>query len=156
MHNWKVAKLKRNLGWLAVIGLGLSSQAFGQDCALTIESTDQMMYNKKELKVSRDCKEVTLTLKHTGKSPATLMGHNWVLSKTADAQPLQNAASAAGMPRFLPDNDPRVIAATDVIGGGQETTIKFDISGLEPGGDYTYFCSFPPHWVLMNGKFVVE
>jgi azurin len=148
--------MKRNLGWLAAIGLGLTGQAWGQECTLTIESNDQMMYNKSELKVSSSCKEVTLTLKHVGKSPATLMGHNWVLSKTADAPPLQNAASAVGPPKYLPQDDPRVLAATDVLGGGQETTIKFDISGLEPGGDYTYFCSFPPHWVLMKGKFVIE
>jgi azurin len=43
-----------------------------------------------------------------------------------------------------------------VIGGGEETTITIDISGLEAGGDYTYFCSFPGHFVLMNGKFIVE
>jgi len=148
--------MKRSLGWLAVIGLGLTSQAWGQECALTIESNDQMMYNKSELKVSSSCKEVSLTLKHTGKSAASLMGHNWVLAKTSDAGPLQNAATAAGGPNYLPQNDPRGIAATNVIGGGEETTIKFDISGLEPGGDYTYFCSFPPHWVLMKGKFVIE
>ena len=30
------------------------------------------------------------------------------------------------------------------------------VSGLEAGGDYTYFCSFPGHFVLMNGRFIVE
>jgi len=49
-----------------------------------------------------------------------------------------------------------LVASTGVIGGGQEATVKFDISKLMPGGDYTYFCSFPGHFVLMNGKFIIE
>jgi azurin len=48
------------------------------------------------------------------------------------------------------------IAATDIVGGGQETTITFDASALQRGGDYTYFCSFPGHFVLMYGKLIVE
>ena len=27
---------------------------------------------------------------------------------------------------------------------------------LTPGGDYTYFCTFPGHFVLMNGKLIIE
>jgi azurin len=84
------------------------------------------------------------------------MGHNWVLASTADWQAVAQAGQAAGPPNFVPADDARVLAATDVIGGGEETTITIDISGLEAGGDYTYFCSFPGHFVLMNGKFIVE
>jgi len=35
-------------------------------------------------------------------------------------------------------------------------SIKFDASKLTVGGDYTFFCSFPGHFVLMNGKLIVE
>ena len=49
-----------------------------------------------------------------------------------------------------------IIGATAMIGGGEEIVVTVDISGLEPGGDYTYFCSFPGHYVLMNGKFIIE
>ena len=52
--------------------------------------------------------------------------------------------------------DPRVIAETDLIGGGETASVTFDLSGLEPGGDYTYFCSFPGHYVLMKGNFIIE
>ena len=84
------------------------------------------------------------------------MGHNWVLTTTADYTPVASAAQAAGPPNYVPEGDPRIIGATNMIGGGEETSVTFDISGLEPGGDYTYFCSFPGHNVLMNGKFIVE
>ena len=66
------------------------------------------------------------------------------------------AAQAVGPPQYLPNGDPRIIGATSMIGGGDEVTVTFDTSGLEAGGDYTYFCSFPGHYVLMNGKFIVE
>jgi azurin len=57
---------------------------------------------------------------------------------------------------YLKPGDTRVLAATKLIGGGEETTISFDPSMLEAGGDYTFFCSFPAHYVLMNGKLIVE
>ena len=41
-------------------------------------------FDKKEIAVAADCTEVEVTLKHTGKLPAQPMGHNWVLTKTAD------------------------------------------------------------------------
>jgi len=142
-----------------MIALGsalLSGTAWSQECSLTIEGNDQIQYNKKELHVSKSCKEVTLTLKHVGQLAANVMGHNWVLSATADYQALAQAGQAAGAPNYLPAGDARVIAATNVIGGGQETSVTFDTSKLTVGGDYTYFCSFPGHFVLMNGKLIVE
>jgi len=66
------------------------------------------------------------------------------------------AGQAAGPPNFTPTGDARIIAATKIIGGGEETAVTFDVAGLDVGGDYTYFCSFPGHFVLMFGKFIVE
>jgi azurin len=134
----------------------MSSQAFGQECAVTIEGNDQIQFNQKEMRVKASCKEVTVTLKHVGQLAANVMGHNWVLTATPDYQPVATAGQAAGPPEFLPAGDARVLAATSVIGGGQETSVKVDVSKLTAGGDYTYFCSFPGHFVLMNGKFIVE
>ena len=70
--------------------------------------------------------------------------------------PVAQAGQAAGPPNYVPANDERVITATAVVGGGEEVSVTFDLSGLEAGGDYTYFCSVPGHFVLMNGKFIVE
>jgi len=148
--------MRRNLVVLALTGLLLGSQAWGQECSLTIEGNDQIQFNKKELRVSSSCKEVTVTLKHVGQLAANVMGHNWVLTTTADFQPVATAGQSAGPPNFLPAGDARVLASTAVIGGGQEVAVTFDISKLTAGGDYTYFCSFPGHFVLMNGKFIVE
>jgi azurin len=148
--------MRRSFYAVALAGSLLAGQAWSQECSLSIEGNDQIQFNKKELKVSKSCKEVSVTLKHTGQLAANVMGHNWVLSATKDYQGLAQAGQAAGPPNYVPAGDARTLATTAVIGGGQEVTVKFDISKLTPGGDYTYFCSFPGHFVLMNGKFIIE
>ena len=137
---------------LALLALGANAE----ECAVSIEGNDQIQFVEKELRVSSSCTEVTVTLKHIGTLAANIMGHNWVLTKTGDYQAVAQAGQAAGAPNFLPTGDSRVFASTPVIGGGQETSVTFSLAGLEAGGDYTYFCSFPGHYVLMNGKFIIE
>jgi len=130
------------------------SSAFAADkvCKLEIAGTDQMQFDKKELVVAPDCTQVELTLKHTGKLPAQSMGHNWVLSKTADVAAVATDGLTAGLPKdYLKAGDARVIAHTKVIGGGQTTTVTFPTSKLTKGGAYTYFCSFPGHSSIMKG-----
>ena len=149
--------MRRSFLGLALIGLGLvAQQAWSQECSLTIEANDMIQFNQKELKVSKSCKEVTVTLKHVGQLAANVMGHNWILAATPDFQALATAGQSAGAPNYLPAGDKRILASTNVIGGGQSATVKFSIAGLMPGGDYTYFCSFPGHFVLMNGKFIIQ
>jgi azurin len=148
--------MRRTFWVLALGSLLLGHSAWSQECSLTINGNDQIQFDKKELRVSQSCKEVTVTLKHTGQLAANVMGHNWVLTATADYQAVATAGQAAGPPNYVPAGDARVIAATTVIGGGQETSVKLDTSKLTSGTDYTYFCSFPGHFVLMNGKLIVE
>jgi azurin len=149
--------MKRNFALiLGLLTLAASGLASGQECALTVEGNDQIQFVQKELRASSSCKEITVTLKHIGTLAANIMGHNWVLSKTQDYMALAQAGQAAGAPNYLPAGDARIIAATDVVGGGQETAVSFATSALQQGGDYTFFCTFPGHFVLMNGKFIVE
>ena len=93
-----------------------------------------MQYDKKELDVAADCTQVELTLTHTGKLPAAAMGHNWVLVKTADVTAVANAGMSAGLANnYLTPNDPRVIASTKIIGGGQSTTVTFPTVQADQG-----------------------
>ena len=129
-----------------------STSAFADQCTLEISGNDQMQFDKKELTVSKSCKTVTVVLKHAGKLPRNVMGHNWALTKTADMQAAANEGIAAGLDNaYIKPGDARVIAHTKMLGGGESDTITFDISKLAPGQDYTYFCSFPGHAALMKG-----
>jgi len=141
---------------LAILALTLTNQAFASECELNIGATDAMQFTAKDMSVPASCKEVTLTLKHEGKLPVNVMGHNWVLTKSADVTPVANAGMAAGAGNnYVPAGDNRVIAFTKVIGGGESTSVTFATDGLA-GQDLTFFCSFPGHWAIMKGKFAVK
>ena len=148
--------MRTNSAIFALAGWMLCGTAWGQECTQTIEGNDLLQFNLAEMRVSAACEDVTITLKHVGMLPGNVMGHNWVLTTTADYMPVAAAGQASGPPEYLSIDDPRVIAATNIIGGGEETSVTFDISELEPGGDFTFFCTFPGHYVLMNGKFIIE
>lgn len=131
------------------------AQAAPKACKLEIAGNDMMQFDKKELKVAADCTEVELVLKHTGKLPAAAMGHNWVLTSTADAAAVATAGMSAGPKSdYVVPNDKRVIAFTKVIGGGQTTSVKFAASRLKKGESYTFQCTFPGHSSIMKGKLV--
>lgn len=91
------------------------------DCSIELGVADNMNFVPTTLLVSKSsCPTVTLNLTHTGQLPANVMGHNFVLSSTADAQALAQAGWGAGLDnQYLPPNDPRTIANTKIIGGGQ-------------------------------------
>ncbi len=140
---------------LAAAALLLSSQLQAKTCELAIDSTDQMTFSTKELKVAGDCTEVKLTLTHSGKLAKAAMGHNWVLTKTADYQGVATDGLKAGAAAdYLQADDARIIAHTKLIGGGESDSVTFPASALEKGGDYTFFCSFPGHWAIMKGVLV--
>jgi len=144
------------LAFLTLTLAGGAHAAFAGDkvCALQISANDTMQYDKKQLDVPADCTQVELTLRHAGKVPARAMGQNWVLVRTEDAGAVAQDGRAAGLRNdYLLPNDPRVIAATHLIGGGQSTTITFATAGLTKGGDYTFLCTFPGHSLLMRGAF---
>ncbi len=147
--------MMRRSGIVAGVLLLASHGAWADQCHVTIESNDLMQYTQRQMTVPASCAEVEVTLKHVGTLPARVMGHNWVLAKTPDVASVANAGVAAGFSHnFQPTGDKRIIAATPIVGGGESTTVKFSAAALQPGGDYTFFCSSPGHWSIMRGKFV--
>ena len=148
---------RRGLLLLALaIAAGTVGRAHADDCQLTILANDMIQYNTRALRVDAACKRVEITLRHVGKQDAHVLGHDWVLARTSDVSALAAAGLGAGFEHgYMPAGDPRVIAATKVIGGGESTTITIDMSKLAPGGDYTFFCSYPGHSSMMRGRLQV-
>ena len=116
-----------------------------------LNSNDQMKFDKKIIKVNSG-QEVTLTLNHTGRFPVTSMGHNFVLIKK-DVDINQYALKAAGARNndYIPDGGNEIVY-TKMLGGGESDTITFNPP--EPG-TYTFICTFPGHYMLMMGEFLV-
>ena len=173
----KEVPMLKNVILVLILALLLPSAIFAQTpktdskskvaapCKLEITGNDMMKYDKSELKIKASaCKTVSLTLKHVGKMGIQVMGHNWVLANTKDMMAIVNKSMEAGQNKdanltYIPKDAPTkalIITHTKMLGGGESTTITFPVSQLKIGGDYTYFCTFPGHFSLMKGKFVVE
>lgn len=142
---------------LSLLLASATSIAATNECVTTVTGNDAMQFDTKAITVSKTCKEFTVNLVHSGKLPKTSMGHNWVLSKTADAQPIAADGIAAGLDHnYIKPGDARVIATTTLIGGGEKTSVKFPVSKLKEGETYTFFCSAPGHIAVMQGSLTVK
>ncbi|WP_142785254.1 azurin [Changchengzhania lutea] len=130
-----------------------SEKAESNPNAIVLTSNDAMQFNKKEIVVKAGQK-VTLTLKHIGKMDKQVMGHNFVLLKQGvDLNAFGNKAAAFANNAYIPIDTEDVIAYTKLIGGGETTVIEFDAPAT---GEYEFLCSFPGHYALMKGVFIVE
>jgi len=144
----------KHAGW-ALIALFFSPATLAA-CEIDVAVGDSLQFSKEKIEVESTCERVTVNLEHTGNLPAEAMGHNWVLSADADAKAIVQAGMKAGLENeYLPANDDRIIAATEIIGGGESTSVSFSIDDLDPSGSYTFFCSFPGHYPAMSGSFEI-
>ncbi|MEG0966880.1 MAG: azurin [Pseudomonas sp.] len=134
-----------------------SASVFAAECSVTVDSTDQMSFNTKEITVDKSCKEFTLKLTHSGNLPKNVMGHNLVISKEADMQPIATDGLSAGIDKdYLKEGDARVIAHTKVIGAKETDSVTFDVSKLDANEKYGFFCSFPGHISMMKGTVTLK
>lgn len=121
---------------------------------VTIEANDAMTYNKKLIEVDAGSM-VQLTLKHVGTMPLTTMGHNCVILKPGTN--LDNftraAASAMETSYIPPQRVDQIVAHTRMLGGGESDTITFP---APKKGNYKFICSFPGHYLSMQGDFIVR
>lgn len=85
--------------------------------------------------------------------------HNWALIKPGTLQKIGEltnkmiAEPDAVSRHYVPKSDD-VIAYTDIVDPGQRFTIYFKAPS-EPGR-YPFLCTFPGHWMIMNGTLIVE
>ena len=121
---------------------------------IVIKGSDAMQFDLKEIKVKAG-QEVKLTLTHSGKLAKAAMGHNWVLLQPGvDVAAFGSKAAAARETEYIPKSEEAsIIAHTKLVGGGESDTIEFK---APKKGTYTYICSFPGHYALMKGTFIVE
>lgn len=122
------------------------------NCATQVEANDMMQFNVGSIAIPASCSTFKITLKHAGKLPVTVMGHDLVIARAADMPGVVTDGIAAGAAAgYLKPGDARVIAHTRVVGGGQSDSISFPVAKLKSGGPYTFFCSFPGHSAIMKG-----
>lgn len=143
------------LALVLIVGAGVAHAA--DNCELTIDSNDQMRFDKDTMTADASCESVTVTLTHSGTMADNIMGHNWVLTTEVDMQEVVRAGMSAGLENdYVDADDERVIAYTEIIGGGEKTSVTFDLTDLSADESYVFFCSFPGHSALMKGSFIIE
>lgn len=97
-------------------------------------------------------------LRLTFKNP-DVVPHNWVLIKPSTLPRIgqltnQMIADPEAVARhYVPKSDD-VIVYTDIVPGEQNASIYFHAPAAK--GRYPFLCTFPGHWMVMNGELLVE
>ncbi|MEO8494032.1 MAG: DUF6797 domain-containing protein [Planctomycetota bacterium] len=121
--------------------------------AITIETGSNLSYQTRSFRV-RAGEPIALTLSNPDVVP-----HNWALVKPGTLQRVGDLANRlisdpeAVVRQYIPDSTD-VLAYTDVVLPRDEFTIYFQAP--EQPGRYPYLCTFPGHWLVMNGEMIVE
>jgi azurin len=137
---------------LSLLILSATPMVFAANCEVDLEGNDAMQFNLSNIDVPKSCSEFTINLKHVGKLQKNVMGHNVVIAKTSDIKGIDADGMKAGLENdYVKPDDQRVIAHSEVIGGGESTSVSFETAKLEGSGPYSFFCSFPGHSAIMKG-----
>jgi azurin len=141
---------------LAAWSLSGAARAADQ-CSAEITANDDLMFDRKEIVVPGSGEKFQLTLKNIGSMPIQMMGHNWVLLQKKDVDAfLKDAVSVGPALDYVPANDPRVIAHTKLVAGGEMAMATVNLAKLDPAQSYMFVCSYPGHRAVMRGDFVVK
>lgn len=146
---------------LLVLALGLvgampHAVVRAQDAAtVTIEPKgNQLLFADTTFTVTAG-EEVTIVFNNTATSAAML--HNVVVLDTMDDSVIQQigqAAIQAGPDKEYVPDDPSILAYTPVAKPGE--TVEVTFTAPEEPGRYRYLCTYPGHYVTMQGAMIVE
>jgi azurin len=121
--------------------------------SLSVEAGKNLTYSTRILR-AKTGESVELTFTNPDVVP-----HNWVLVRPdalATVGELANKLIAdpeAVLHHYVPKTDD-VLIYTDIVPAGESTTIYFQAPAKK--GRYPYLCTFPGHWMVMNGELIVE
>lgn len=131
-----------------VIGNTESGEVTEGERAVVVDSIGGLQYAQKEI-LAKPGEAIALKLRNTD-----VMPHNLVIVKAGAAKTVGEASfkmlndPEAGKKHYVPDL-PDVLHHIPVINPGTEHILHFRAPS-EPG-DYPYICTFPGHWMAMNG-----
>jgi azurin len=121
--------------------------------AVRIEAGKNLTYATRSF-TAKPGEAIALTLVNPDVVP-----HNWALIKPGTLQTVGELSNrlisdpeAVAM-QYVPRSE-QVIAYTDIVDPSAEFTIYFRVP--DQPGRYPYLCTFPGHWMVMNGEMIVE
>ena len=150
----------------------ISSDDKQKQCSIKIYGTDQMQYKDaigsqgqklSKVVVPHFCETFTFDFAYDGKLPASIMGHNIIVTKKSDrADVLNDAMSQGRIKGFIPAaSNKKVLAASlHTLGGGASDKKKEEVvlqtKKFNGTDEYILFCSFTGHCTMMTAKLVFE
>ena len=118
-----------------------------QDDVRTIEVTgmDNLKYDQTLIEASPG-ETIKLVFKVVSNVPPQAMSHNIaILPQDMDTDAFAMASMGARDNEYIaPDYEDQLIAFTEMIGGGETSTVEFTVP--EEAGDYDFICTFPGHY----------
>lgn len=148
-----------SLGAMALLSFSSSSVKAEDVAEITLTADKvQFIYDIKEFTVKAGQK-VKLTLVNPADS-VTRQPHNLLIVKKGKKEAV-GALANAGLadPEFItkkncvPESDD-ILFNTKLVQPGASETIEF--TAPSEAGDYPFLCTFPGHWILMNGVMKVK
>ncbi|MCY2982090.1 MAG: plastocyanin/azurin family copper-binding protein [Planctomycetota bacterium] len=121
--------------------------------AVRIESRDNLQFSTRTVEATAG-----ETIKLTFGNP-DVVPHNWALIRPGTLQKIGDLTNRlvndpdAFLRHYVPESSD-VICYTDVVEPKGEGAIYFQVPS-EPGR-YPYLCTFPGHWMVMNGELIVK
>ena len=123
-----------------------------EQTTIVLNSNDLMLFDKTSLSAKAG-KNIRLVLNHNGKIGKEFMGHNFVLlKKGVDVDDFAMLALNFKENEYIPENNDYIVH-TKMLGGGESDIINFTI---EEPGIYTFVCTFPGHYQIMQGILTIE
>ncbi len=119
-----------------------------------LTASDKMKFNLDKLVVNEG-DSVKIKLMNIGRMAKEVMGHNFVLL-TPNIDPAQFAAKAlsAKENEYIPQDElDNIIVYSKLLGPGEEVIVEFVVPQK---GLYKYICSFPGHYISMQGSLIVR
>ncbi len=121
--------------------------------AVRIETATGMQYATKRFTVKAG-ERISLTLVNPDTMPHNLaIAKPGSLARVGDGSNRMAALPDGGAKRYIAPGDD-VLFFTDIIDPGKSFTIHFTAPAER--GEYPYLCTFPGHWLIMNGIMAVE
>lgn len=119
-----------------------------------LTGNDEMKFNLNTM-IVEEGDLVVVNLENIGKMAKNVMGHNFVLLKPGvDLAAFAAKSMASKDNEYIPAEEMgKIIVYSKLLGPGEKTVIEFD---APPKGAYKFICSFPGHYVTMQGTLIVR
>lgn len=130
------------------LALLLVSPAFAQSDdvrTITVKGLDNMQFSETLIEAEPG-EKLRIVLKTVSNMPPAAMAHNIaILEQNVDIEEFVLSSMAMPDEDYIdPEYEDKLIAYTEMIGGGETSTIEFTVPEIH--GDYEYVCTFPGHY----------